>query len=70
MEFSPAHSSRALKGLHRQFAIGSTIYHMTKGHEVYGSMWFGDEHLVEVVGPTVDSANWVQSERLFALLIA
>jgi hypothetical protein len=24
------------------------IYHMTKGHEVYGNMWFGDEHLVEV----------------------
>lgn len=27
-----------------QFAIGSTIYYMIKGHEVYGNEWFGAEH--------------------------
>src|SRR5271154_3397329 len=32
-----------------EFAIGSTIYYMVKGHEVYGNEWFGEEHLVEVV---------------------
>ena len=32
-----------------QFAIGSTIYYMIEGYEVYGNEWFGEEHLVEVV---------------------
>jgi serine/threonine protein kinase len=32
-----------------QFAIGSTIYYMITGHEVYGNEWFGNEHLAEVV---------------------
>jgi hypothetical protein len=27
-----------------QFAIGSTIYYMIKGHEIYGNEWFGVEH--------------------------
>jgi hypothetical protein len=27
-----------------QFAIGSTVYYMIKGHEVYGSEWFGAKH--------------------------
>jgi hypothetical protein len=33
----------------KQFAIGSTIYYMIKGHEVYGNEWFCAEHLAEVV---------------------
>jgi hypothetical protein len=28
-----------------EFAIGSTIYYMIKGHEVYGNEWFGEEYL-------------------------
>jgi hypothetical protein len=32
-----------------EFVIGSTIYYMIEGHEVYGNEWFGEEHLVEVV---------------------
>ena len=32
-----------------QFAIGSIIYYVMKGHEVYGNEWFGEERLVEVV---------------------
>jgi hypothetical protein len=31
----------------KQFAIGSTIYYMIKGHEVYGNEWLGAEHLAE-----------------------
>jgi serine/threonine protein kinase len=47
-----------------EFAIGSTIYYMVKGHEVYGNEWFGEEHLVEVVErlqqkkfPTLDESE-------------
>jgi serine/threonine protein kinase len=32
-----------------QFAIGSTIYYMIEGYELYGNECFGKEHLVEVV---------------------
>jgi serine/threonine protein kinase len=47
-----------------EFAIGSTIYYMVTGYEVYGNEWFGEEHLVEVVGrlqkkkfPTLDESE-------------
>jgi hypothetical protein len=32
-----------------EFAIGSIIYYIVKGHEVYGNEWFGEEHLIEMV---------------------
>ena len=32
-----------------EFAIGSTIYYIIKGHKIYSNKWFGKEYLIEVV---------------------
>ena len=50
VEFGDDDNSLGIMGpTSEQFAIGSTIYYMIEGYEVYSNEWFGEEHLVEVV---------------------